>query len=147
METRVPGWHRPDDARLVRVLHGAHVRLNSVPHEHPVFASPWCFPPRKRQLYPAVVEDLCLWAKDLSFFGTKVWRPIAVELDAVSEVDELELVQPAGVHLDVQAEKHAQRRVALDIHRGARAFDHGTGPCLRGGRRTKDSGEDANEEA
>jgi hypothetical protein len=35
-------------------------------------------------VYPAVVENLRLWAEYLAVFRTKVRRPITVELDAVS---------------------------------------------------------------
>jgi hypothetical protein len=101
----------------------------------------------KREVYSAVVENLCLRAKDFAVFGTEVWRPIAVQLDAVSEVDELELVQPTGMYLDIKSKKHAQGSVALDIHRGPRAVDYGAGPCLGGGRRSKGRGKDASEEA
>ena len=59
--------------------------------------------------------NLVLRAEDLAFVRAEVRRPVAVELDAVAEVDELELVQPPGVHLDVQAKQNAQRCVAFDL--------------------------------
>ena len=132
VKTGLPCGDRPNDTSsgLALDLHGADVCLRAVPHEDAVLAPPRGFPPVKGQMNAAVVVNLGLGTEDLPFLRAEVGRPIAIELDAVAEVCELELVQPSCVHLDVESEKDAQRCVVLDVDRSPGAFHHRARPRL-----------------
>ena len=85
----------------------------------------------KRQADRAVLLHLRLRAEDLAFLGAEVRRLVPIELEAGPEAGKLHLVQPAGVHLDVEPQQDAQGCVAFDIDGGSRALDHRTSPRLR----------------
>jgi hypothetical protein len=105
VEPGLPGGHRPNDAgaRSVLVLDRLDVRLRSVLQEHRVLASSRSFASREPEVNATVFVNFEFGTEDLAFIGTDVGRSIAVELDALAKVYELELVKPASMNLDVQA--------------------------------------------
>jgi hypothetical protein len=58
----------------------------------------------KPQADSTVFVLLGLRSKDLAILRSKVGGLVSVELDLRTEVDELELVQPARMYLDVETE-------------------------------------------
>ena len=149
VETRLPRRHRPHDARLRLPLDfdRARIRVGSVPHEDAVLPAARGFAAVEPEANAPVLVELGLGAEHLAFFRSEIGRPVSIELYVGTEVDQLELVQPSGVHFDVQAKQDVERRFALDLDGRACAVNHRAGPSARGRRSPQSRGGDEEEQA
>jgi hypothetical protein len=96
---------------------------------------------RKGKTDEAVIENFGFGTKDFTFLRAKVWRLVAIELDARAKLRQLDLLQPPSVYLDIQPKEDSEGGVTFDVYGSTGAFDHGLGPGPGGRGRAENGNE------